>query len=231
MGAAARKTSGSRRQHRPDRLEFERLLRGQGARRIAGIDEVGRGPLAGPVVAAAVILPADFSHDTLDDSKKLPPEMREKIYGELTQRKDVVWSVGAMDHAQIDRFNIAIATHMAMKAAVDALGEEPDFLLIDGLPVPLFSRLRQLAVVKGDSKSFSIAAASVIAKVTRDRMMLEYHQKYPEYRFHNHKGYATPEHLSALARHGPCPIHRTTFFPIRAEPRESAHRQLEFSQE
>jgi ribonuclease HII len=201
-----------------DRFNYERRLFEQGARCVAGIDEVGRGPLAGPVVAAAVILPKNFTHDSLNDSKQLKPDLREQIYGELIHRKDVFWSVGIVDHEDIDRHNIALATYMAMKSAVQGLSQTPDFLLIDGHSVPLFSHLRQLALVKGDSKSFSIAAASVIAKVTRDRLMLEYHQTYPQYNFQKHKGYGTREHLDALSKYGPCPIHRKSFFPIRREP-------------
>lgn len=200
-----------------DLFAYERTLLAQGARLIAGIDEAGRGPLAGPVVAAAVVLPEGFRHDTLNDSKKLSPEVRENLFVELTVREDIVWAVGVVDHEEIDQINILQATHRAMKAAVDSLHCRPDFLLIDGLPVPVFSRLRQLAVIQGDGKSFSIAAASVIAKVTRDRIMIRHHRSWPDYRFDRHKGYATPEHLEALQRFGPCPIHRKSFFPIRRE--------------
>ncbi len=177
---------------------------------------MGRGPLAGPVIACAVILPPDFSHPTLNDSKQLSPALREEICAELKQRPDVLWAIGIVEHTEIDRFNITGATYMAMLRAVQGLAETPDFLLIDGRPVPAFSRLKQIALIKGDSRSFSIAAASVIAKVSRDRIMDGHHKTWPCYQFKNHKGYATTEHLEALAKFGPCPIHRTSFLPVRS---------------
>jgi len=169
------------------------------------------------VVACAVILPPDFSHSTLNDSKQLSPGLREEICAELKERRDILWAIGIVEHAEIDRLNIAGATYLAMQKAVQALPEVPDFLLIDGRPVPSFSRLKQLALIKGDSRSFSIAAASVIAKVTRDRIMDGHHETWPRYQFKNHKGYATAEHLEALAKFGPSPIHRMSFFPVRAQ--------------
>jgi len=205
---------------RADLFFYERLAFDQGARVLAGIDEVGRGPLAGAVVAAAVILPRDFTHPFLTDSKLLTPEQRECIYAELTSRPEVAWSIGIVDHQEIDRVNILVATYLAMRAAVDNLRPAADFLLIDGRPVPVFSRMRQIAIVQGDQKSYSIAAASVIAKVTRDRLMVQMHERYPQYDFKSHKGYSTPEHLQALAQFGPCPIHRRSFFPVRQEPVE-----------
>lgn len=134
----------------------------------------------------------------------------------MKSRSDVFWAIGIVEHTTIDRVNIAGATYLAMKQAVEALACKPDFLLIDGRPVPAFARTRQLALIKGDSKSFSIAAASVIAKVTRDRIMKEHHQTWPQYRFDHHKGYATAEHLEALAQFGPSPIHRVSFLPVGA---------------
>jgi ribonuclease HII len=169
------------------------------------------------VVAAAVILPPDFTHPTLNDSKQLSAALREQICAELQAQNGVFWAVGIVDHTQIDRLNILGATYLAMRAAVQALPETPDFLLIDGRPVPSFSRLKQTAIVKGDAKSYSIAAASVIAKVTRDRIMDRHHETWPQYQFKNHKGYATAEHLAALAKLGPSPIHRTSFFPVRTQ--------------
>lgn len=194
-------------------LRHERKLRADGCVRIAGIDEVGRGPLAGPVVAAAAILPERFRHKTLNDSKKLSAEVREKIYAELTARADVAWAVCVVEVEEIDRINILRASHEAMRRAVMALTTRPDHALIDGLPVRPFP-VPHTALVKGDSISFSIAAASVIAKVTRDRIMVELDQRYPGYEFGQHKGYGTELHLARLKQHGPCPIHRRTFLPV-----------------
>lgn len=195
-------------------LRYERKAYKGGANIVAGIDEAGRGPLAGPVVAAAVILPRDFRHKTLNDSKQLTPEQRDTIYAELTGNPAIAWAVGISDVDIIERYNILQATWRAMYLAVNALPVKPDHLLIDGLPVPVFGK-RQTAIVEGDCKSFSIAAASVIAKVTRDRMMLAIHEQFPAYNFAQHKGYATPEHLAALDQHGPSPVHRRTFAPVR----------------
>jgi ribonuclease HII len=191
------------------------------------VDEAGRGPLAGPVVAAAVVLPHEFRHRTLTDSKQLSPDQREKIYAELTNRAEILWAVGVSDVDIIDAYNILRATWRAMALALDGLSIKPDYVLIDGLPVPPV-RIPQTAIVKGDCKSFSIAAASVIAKVTRDRMMLQFHEQYPQYGFAQHKGYGTPEHLAALAQHGPCPIHRRTFAPVR-QSREPVQVELPMS--
>jgi ribonuclease HII len=195
-------------------LRFEKELRAGGCEIIAGIDEAGRGPLAGPVTAAAVILPPKFRHGRLNDSKQLTEKAREAIYAELTTRKDVVWAVVSVCHEEIDRINILRATWEAMKRAVSALSVEPQHCLIDGLPVPVFGR-PHTALVDGDAKSYSIAAASVIAKVTRDRLMREMDGPYPMYEFSRHKGYATQLHLERLEQHGPCPIHRRSFLPVR----------------
>lgn len=196
-------------------LEFELCKIAEGHRCIAGVDEAGRGPLAGPVSAAAVILPKGFSHDLLDDSKKLTEKRREVLYEELTSRDDIVWSLAYADVAEIEQINILKASHAAMVRAVQSLSRKPDFCLIDGLPVPQFP-LPSDGIVKGDGKSLSIAAASIIAKVSRDRLMLEYAEQYPEYGFERHKGYGTKLHMKALKKHGPCPIHRKTFAPIAA---------------
>ncbi len=199
--------------HRPH-FEHENALRAAGqAFIIAGIDEAGRGPLAGPVVAAAVILPEDFTHRHLHDSKKLSPTRRESIYRDLTGNEAVVWACATVESGEIDRLNILRATHEAMRRAVLALSRRPDHALIDGLPVRSFP-LPHTAIVEGDGQSLSIAAASVIAKVTRDRIMEEMDRRYPDYGFARHKGYATSAHLATLARHGPCPIHRYTFRPV-----------------
>lgn len=196
----------------PD-LKFESEKRAEGYRWIAGIDEAGRGPLAGPVSAAAVILPNDFSHELLDDSKKLTEKRREILYQELVSRDDVFWSLSYADAEEIESINILRATHAAMARAAQGLCQMPDFCLIDGLPVKEFP-LPSEGIVKGDGKSLSIAAASIIAKVSRDRLMLEYAEQYPEYGFERHKGYGTKLHLEALREHGPCPIHRKTFAPV-----------------
>ena len=195
-------------------LRHEKLAYNDGATIVAGVDEAGRGPLAGPVVAAACILPREFRHKTLNDSKQLTEHQREEIYTELAARDDVHWATGLSDVAVIDTYNILRATWRAMVLALDALPVRPDFVLVDGLHVPAI-RIRQKAIVKGDAKSFSIAAASVIAKVTRDRLMLQLHKQFPQYNFAQHKGYGTPEHLAALAQHGSSPIHRKSFAPVR----------------
>ena len=195
-------------------LAHEDTLRARGLHFVAGVDEAGRGPLAGPVSAAAVILPADFTHALLDDSKKLTERKRERLYEELTTRADIRYAVVLVEAEEIDRLNILRATHEAMRRAVAQLLPAPEHVLIDGLPVRDFP-LPQTALVGGDGLSFSIAAASVIAKVTRDRVMLEMDARYPAYGFAKHKGYGTATHLAALRTHGPCPIHRHSFQPVR----------------
>jgi ribonuclease HII len=197
-------------------FRYEKRLRALGIVRIAGIDEVGRGALAGPVVAAAVILPEKFRHRKLKDSKQLLPELRQKIYDELIARGDTFWAVGIVDSIEIDAINILRATHKAMRLALDALTAAPEHVLIDGLPVTPFP-LPQTAIIDGDCISLSIAAASVVAKVTRDRLMREFCAHFPEYCFSQHKGYGTELHLTKLHEHGPCPIHRRSFEPV-AQP-------------
>jgi ribonuclease HII len=195
-------------------LRHEKRAYDDGATLVAGVDEAGRGPLAGPVVAAAAILPREFRHKTLNDSKQLTELEREKIYAELTSRPDVQWALGISDVEVIDTYNILRATWRAMVLALDALPVKPDYVLVDGLRVPAI-RIAQKPIVGGDAKSYSIAAASVIAKVTRDRLMLQLHAQYPQYNFAQHKGYGTPEHLAALGQFGPSPIHRKSFAPVR----------------
>ena len=194
----------------------KKLRRTLGLVRIAGIDEAGRGALAGPVVAAAVILPEKFKHRRLNDSKQLAPERREEIFVQLTSNDDIGWAVGIVDHIEIDRINILRASHRAMRIALEALTFQPDHVLIDGLPVVPFP-LPQTAIVDGDCVSLSIAAASVIAKVTRDRIMRDFCAQFPEYCFSQHKGYGTELHLLKLHEFGPCPIHRRSFEPV-AQP-------------
>lgn len=194
-------------------LSRERALRARGFSLVAGVDEAGRGPLAGPVVAAAVILPDSFQLDGLTDSKKVPAARREKFFTVLTTQTTIVWSTGCADVAEIDRLNILRATHLAMARALEALPRRPDHALVDGLPVRGLS-IDHTALVEGDALSLSIAAASIIAKVTRDRLMIELDADYPQYGFARHKGYGVREHLEALRHHGPCPVHRLTFQPV-----------------
>ena len=196
----------------PD-LSLEIVLHGRGVSRVAGVDEAGRGPLAGPVAAAAVILPSGYRCPGLDDSKKLIPAKREAIYERLITDPLVVWAVATADCGEIDRLNILRATHLAMRRAVAELLPQPDHCLIDGLPVPDFP-LPHDAVVKGDGKSLSIAAASIIAKVTRDRIMHGIDREFPEFGFARHVGYGTKEHLEALRIYGPCRHHRRSFQPV-----------------
>jgi ribonuclease HII len=195
-------------------LRYEKKAYKAGAQIIAGIDEAGRGPLAGPVVAAAAILPPKFKHKTLNDSKQLSERQREEIYAELTDNPEFLWAVGISEVDVIDHYNILRATWRAMQLALDGLYIHPDHVLVDGLRVPLIGVV-QTAIVKGDAKSFSIAAASVVAKVTRDRMMLKLHEQFPQYNFAQHKGYGTPEHMAALGQYGPSPVHRRSFAPVR----------------
>ena len=195
-------------------LRHERALRAQGCARVAGIDEVGIGPLAGPVVAAAVVLPEKFRHAILDDSKKLTAGVREQLYKELTGDVRISWAVSIVESDEIDQLNILRASHEAMRRAVTALGTPPDHVLIDGRPVRSFP-IAQTALIGGDRLSWSIAAASVIAKVTRDRLMVAMDERHPGYEFAQHKGYGTALHLAKLQTHGPCPIHRRSFLPVR----------------
>ncbi len=198
----------------PCGLRFEKHLWSTGIPIVAGIDEAGRGPLAGPVVAAAAVLPAEFSLAGLKDSKQLAETVREQFFDALTAPgKLVCYGIGIAEPAEIDRLNILGATFLAMQRAISALPVQPDHLLIDGLPVPVFQQ-PQTAVVGGDGISKSIAAASVIAKVTRDRMMKKWHNDFPQYDFDQNKGYGTRAHLESLQIHGPCPIHRRSFAPV-----------------
>jgi ribonuclease HII len=197
-------------------FRYEKKLRATGVVRIAGVDEAGRGALAGPVVAAAVVLSEKFRHRKLNDSKQLSPERRDEIYDELVSNGDVAWGVGIVDHLEIDRINILRASHEAMRIALATLASPPEHVLIDGLPVFPFP-FPQTAIIDGDCYSLTIAAASVIAKVTRDRIMRDFCTQYPEYCFDQHKGYSTELHLSRLHEFGPCPIHRRSFEPV-AQP-------------
>jgi len=180
---------------------------------IAGVDEAGRGPLAGPVVAAVVILGGNRING-LRDSKKVPGPEREELYRQILLYSRV--GTGIVGAEEIDAINILNAAKKAMFEAVSALGVIPELLLVDALIIPAVPS-RQLPIIKGDDKSACIAAASIIAKVTRDRIMLQYHDEYPHYGFNNHKGYATKEHIDKLREYGPCPIHRRSFDPVRVQ--------------
>lgn len=197
---------------------YETEAKAGGAHRVVGIDEAGRGPLAGPVVACALVLPDGFDLDGITDSKKLSPAAREKAFLRLNATSGVLVGIGQIDAPEIDRINILQATHKAMRLALAALlplpDGETDAVLVDGLPVPNL-HVNCRALVKGDSLSASIAAASIIAKVTRDRLMSgPVHDAHPQYGFASHKGYGSPTHLAALREFGPCPYHRRTFGPV-----------------
>jgi ribonuclease HII len=191
--------------------KYEKAARLQGAVHIAGVDEVGRGALFGPVVAAAVILPPDTRIKGLRDSKQLLREDRERLAA-VVERKAIALSIEEVDAETIDRVNIYQATRLAMTAAVRRLAQAPDHLLIDAMKLDI--ACAQTSIIYGDSLSISIAAASVVAKVYRDRRMRELHEVYPQYGLASHKGYSTPEHLAALDKHGPCPLHRKSFRPV-----------------
>jgi ribonuclease HII len=193
--------------------EFEQEARRRGYRRVAGIDEAGRGPLAGPVVAAAVILPVHLRLTGVDDSKQLTEAERERLYHSILE-KAVGVGIGSADAGEIDAVNILEASRLAMCRAIANLAPAPDYLLTDAVTLPAV-HVPQRPIIKGDALSLSIAAASIIAKVTRDRLMVGYHEIFPRYNFLSHKGYGTAEHLRMLARFGPCPIHRRTFAPVR----------------
>jgi ribonuclease HII len=195
-----------------DLFEFDGYF-GKKQINIAGVDESGRGPWAGPVVAAAVILPRNIRIKGINDSKKLSSSIREKLFVEIFEKALSV-GVGIIGQDVIDDINILEATYLAMKNALDGLSNTPGLVLVDGWPIPGL-KIRQVAVIGGDGKSAVIAAASIIAKVTRDRLMAEYSLKYPQYNFHKHKGYGTKEHKEALERFGPCPLHRKSFAPVR----------------
>ncbi|MEQ1654222.1 MAG: ribonuclease HII [Nitrospira sp.] len=194
--------------------EFEQEARRCGYRRIAGVDEAGRGPLAGPVVAAAVILPFRCRLTGADDSKQLSVSERDRLYAEIMDRAVSV-GVGSATADEIDQINILEATRLAMRRALAEISPAPDYVLIDavslaGMAMPI------RPIIKGDALSLSIAAASIVAKVTRDRLMAQFHVAYPQYNFLSHKGYGTEEHLARLVEYGPSPIHRRTFAPVSA---------------
>jgi ribonuclease HII len=192
-----------------DIYQYDEALRKRGYLRIAGIDEAGRGPLAGPVVAAAVVMEDGITIDGLRDSKKVPEDERKSLYASIRSHALDI-GIGIVEPEDIDRLNILRATRQSMEIAVAKLSGTPDMLIIDALSLPSVP-IQQRSPIKAESVSASVAAASIIAKYTRDKIMLEYHHDYPLYNFSKHKGYATKEHIEALQRYGPCPIHRRSF--------------------
>jgi len=193
----------------PD-FEIETAAKADGYKFVCGVDEAGRGPLAGPVCAAAVILPEGCEIEDLNDSKKLTEKKREALY-DVIKEKATAYCIAFASVEEIEEFNILEATFIAMNRAIDGLDIKADYALIDGNRVPKGIKLPCETVIKGDAKSASIAAASVLAKVTRDRLLLEYDKQYPEYNFKKHKGYGTKEHTDLILKHGICPIHRPSF--------------------
>jgi ribonuclease HII len=209
-----------------DRLEHERYFWRRGVNQIAGVDEAGCGPLAGPVVAAVVVFPKAWLQTgiekqfvELNDSKQLTETQRETYFAALTAHPEIRYQIATMGVDVIDQINIRQAAWKAMHQALDALDPKPEHVLVDGLRIR-WLLYPQTALVKGDSRSYSIAAASVLAKVTRDRLMVEYDKQFPGYGFAEHKGYGTPQHLAAIQSLGPCPIHRRSFAPFRPQTRE-----------
>jgi len=207
-----------------DRFTHERARLARGCTRIAGVDEVGRGPLAGPVVAAAAVFSPEHIRaglpkplDEVNDSKKLSAKKRESLFELLQSLDGLEFGIALVEPAEIDRINILRATHRAMNKALATLGQAPGHVLVDGRPVASLGPA-QTALVKGDSLSYSIAAASILAKVTRDRMMVELDREFPGYGFAAHKGYGTRRHLDALDKLGPCRVHRHSFAPIKPGP-------------
>jgi ribonuclease HII len=194
-------------------LQHERRARADGFSVVAGVDEVGRGPLAGPVVAAAAILPPDFASAEINDSKSISEAQRRRALALILAVADI--GIGVVSVEEIDRVNIHRANMHAIKLAVEDLGRRPDIVLIDGARPAPGLRILQRAIVRGDKLSMSIAAASIVAKVIRDRMMVEFDKKYPQYMFAKHKGYGTAEHMASIRENGICPIHRRSFAPVR----------------
>lgn len=196
-------------------LLYEKRAWAQNFVSVAGVDEAGRGPLAGPVVAAACILPKNLQIQGINDSKQLTAKQRETLFAQLCADSQVSYGIGIVEAAVIDQINILQATIKAMLMAVEELEQSPDLLLVDGLKLP-HPHLPCEKIIKGDEQSLSIAAASILAKVTRDRIMMELHIKWPQYGFDQHKGYGTVKHVAALKTYGPSPIHRLTFEPVKS---------------
>jgi len=190
--------------------EYETKLHSEGIKYIAGIDEAGRGPLAGPVVVGIVIMKPDSFIEGINDSKKISEKKREKLYEQITNEA-IAWGVGIVDQREIDEINILNATKKALNMAITGLETKPERILVDALEKIDTCGIPYTSVIKGDAKIYSIAAASIIAKVTRDRIMQEYDEVYPEYGFAGHKGYGTSKHIQAIKEYGPCPLHRKSF--------------------
>jgi len=189
--------------------QYDESLRGEGFLRIAGLDEAGRGPLAGPVVAAAVVFSKSIKIKGLRDSKKVPEKERGLLYEEIVRFSEDI-GIGIVGHEEIDRFDILRATKLAMQYAVENLSMHPDLLVIDAVSLPSI-QIKQFSIIRGESISASIAAASIVAKCERDKIMLEYHRQFPQYNFDRNKGYSTKDHLDMIRIYGPCPIHRKSF--------------------
>jgi len=206
-----KKKSHAKNQQLKTKLLYEQRARKAGFRNIAGIDEAGRGPLAGPVIACALILKTTRFIQKIDDSKKLTPKARNLAYVEILKKAHI--GLGSVDEKLIDKINIYQATRLAMEKAVSNLKKSPDFLLIDGR-IRVKTPCKKSNIIEGDTKSMSIACASIVAKVTRDKIMKEYHKQFPNYAFDRHKGYGTKLHIKLLKKHGPCRIHRKTFKPV-----------------
>lgn len=190
----------------------ETNLKQRGYRHIAGVDEAGRGPLAGPVVAAAVIFPDGYRNELINDSKQLTAMQRERLFVEI-KNNALTYAIGVVTPSKIDEIGILNATKLAMRQAINKLDPVPDFILTDAVPVNIM-HIPQMPIIKGDEKIFSIAAASIIAKVHRDHLMMKYDKKYPKYSFGDHMGYGTEVHLNAIKKHGACAIHRKSFSPF-----------------
>lgn len=198
-------------------LNEEKKLWNKKYKRVVGLDEAGRGPLAGPVVAAVVLVlnpKYKIQNSGIKDSKKLSQKKREKIYKEIIKDKNIKWGIGKVSEKVIDKINILEATKLAMEKAVAKLDKKPDYLILDG-NFKINSKVPQKPIVKADKKVFSCAAASILAKVTRDRIMDKFHRKYPKYKFDKHKGYPTKYHKKTLKKYGPCKIHRKSFYPVK----------------
>lgn len=210
------------RQRLKELYRYEYEAQQEGAAYIAGVDEAGRGPLAGPVVVAAAILPVGLYIPKLNDSKKISAKVRDELF-DIIKEKAIAWAVAVIDEKTIDRDNIYRATVGGMYEAIGKLDPQPQKVLVDAVPLDRLT-MPSLSLIKGDAKSASIAAASVLAKVTRDRLMEEYDREYPEYGFARHKGYGTADHLAALKKFGPCPIHRRSFAPVFESEGAGGHR-------
>jgi ribonuclease HII len=200
--------------HLQDKFYFENEARSFGYQKVAGVDEAGRGPLAGPLVVAACILPEKIPFLEINDSKKLSPKKREELYDRIIADSSIIYSIVIISPETIDEINILQSTMLGMQKAIEELSSIPDFVLVDGNRAPKFE-VPSKAIVKGDSLSYSIGAASILAKVARDRIMIEYSEKWPEYGFSVHKGYPTKAHIEALNAHGPTSIHRKSYAPVQ----------------